>query len=102
MHLSLSIYPYVFSVYSGDLVRAGLMTERISAGQVCLIPLWGSPLCVGRAGPWLAGFFEPLVGSLSMSVLCLVTSTVGRLSGTECPQTTSVKVVLAIYGWIDG
>jgi len=84
------------SVYSGDLARAGRIAGRISAGQVCLSPLWGSPLCGSRRS-WLAGFFEPLVGSLSMSELCLVTSPVGRLSETECPQTTSVKVVLAIY-----
>ena len=35
--------------------------------------------CVGRPGPWLAGFLEPLEGSLNMSELCLATSTVGRI-----------------------
>jgi len=38
---------------------------------------------VRRPSPWLAGFFEPLVGSLSMSELCLATSTIGCIIETD-------------------
>jgi len=67
-------------------------TGWIRAGRLnsCLCPV----CCVGLPSVWVApaaGWpnVNRLRGWLSMSELCLATSTVGRLSETKCPQTTS-------------
>jgi len=77
-----------------------LWCSILCRGQRATVPvvwvLCGGRPCVDRPGPGLAGFLEPLEGWLSMSELCLATSTVGRMSKTECPQTTSVMAPLVL------
>ena len=74
MHLSISIYPYKSSVYSGDLARAGRIAGRISAGQVVRAQdytcpaatkyaLWVKSLCSGTRASLTKSFVVWIIGN---------------------------------------